>query len=68
MRQQLAGAWLTSLKSERRMAAKTLEAYGRDLRQFGAFLAGFLEGPATAAELARADRCRFSQLHGAAPQ
>jgi integrase/recombinase XerC len=49
---QLAGAWLSSLKSGRRMAAKTLEAYGRDLRQFAQFLAGFLEGPATAAELA----------------
>ena len=31
--------WLSSLKSERRMAAKTLEAYATDLSQFGKFLA-----------------------------
>jgi len=31
--------WLSSLKSERRMAAKTLEAYAHDLSQFGGFLA-----------------------------
>lgn len=30
--------WLSALKSERRMAAKTLEAYGHDLSQFGGFL------------------------------
>ena len=34
--------WLTSLKSERRMAAKTLEAYTQDLCQFGGFLAEHL--------------------------
>ncbi len=34
--------WLTSLKSERRMAAKTLEAYAQDLCQFGGFLAEHL--------------------------
>lgn len=48
----LAAAWLTSLKSMRRVAAKTLEAYGRDLRQFTDFLAGFLEGPASIEDLA----------------
>jgi integrase/recombinase XerC len=48
----LAAEWLSSLKSTRRMAAKTLEAYARDMRQFGEFLAGFLEGPAAAADLA----------------
>jgi integrase/recombinase XerC len=31
-------AWLASLRDERRLAAKTLEAYGRDARQFLAFL------------------------------
>jgi integrase/recombinase XerC len=30
--------WLSALKSERRMAAKTLEAYAHDLNQFGGFL------------------------------
>jgi integrase/recombinase XerC len=30
--------WLSALKSERRMAAKTLEAYANDLSQFGGFL------------------------------
>ena len=30
--------WLLALKSERRMAAKTLEAYAHDLTQFGRFL------------------------------
>jgi integrase/recombinase XerC len=30
--------WLSALKSERRMAAKTLEAYAHDLAQFGGFL------------------------------
>ena len=34
--------WLSSLKSERRMAAKTLEAYAHDLSQFGGFLAEHL--------------------------
>ena len=31
-------AWLDALRDERRLAAKTLEAYGRDVRQFLAFL------------------------------
>jgi integrase/recombinase XerC len=30
--------WLTALRDERRLAAKTLEAYGRDVRQFLDFL------------------------------
>jgi integrase/recombinase XerC len=37
-------AWLGHLASERRLAAGTLEAYGRDTRQFFAFLAGYLGG------------------------
>ena len=37
--------WLTHLKSERRMAAKTLEAYERDLRQFCVHLTHYLGHP-----------------------
>ena len=37
-----AQAWLKSLQSERRMAAKTIEAYARDLGQFAGFMAGHL--------------------------
>jgi integrase/recombinase XerC len=35
---QVAKAWLTSLAKEKRVAGNTLEAYSRDLTQFGAFL------------------------------
>ncbi len=37
--------WLSALKSERRMAAKTLEAYAHDLTQFGAFLSEHMGEP-----------------------
>jgi len=37
--------WLESLKSERRLSEKTLEAYERDLRQFLQFLTGYLGHP-----------------------
>ena len=43
----VAKAWLSMLKAERRMAAKTLEAYIRDLTQFGRFLADHLGEPAS---------------------
>ncbi len=46
-----AGLWLKSLKSERRLAANTLEAYGRDVGQFAAFLQDHLGAPAGLADL-----------------
>ncbi|TVR08934.1 MAG: tyrosine recombinase XerC [Salinarimonadaceae bacterium] len=45
-------AWLGELGHERRLAAKTLEAYSRDLRQFLAFLAEHLGAPADVAGFA----------------
>ncbi|QPC43633.1 tyrosine recombinase XerC [Kaustia mangrovi] len=44
-------AWLGHLTAERRAAAKTVEAYMRDVGQFLAFLAGHLGGPPTLADL-----------------
>jgi integrase/recombinase XerC len=41
------GAWQRELGSVRRLAANTLEAYGRDLDQFLQFLAGHAGGPVT---------------------
>jgi integrase/recombinase XerC len=38
-------AWLQSLKSERRMSAKTVEAYARDFGQFAQFMAEHLGEP-----------------------
>lgn len=38
-------AWLASLADERRLSAKTVEAYERDVRQFCAFLTRHLAGP-----------------------
>src|SRR4051812_16458636 len=37
-----AQGWLTRLRTERRMSAKTLEAYARDFGQFAQFMAGHL--------------------------
>jgi len=45
--------WLAHLGSERRMSAKTVEAYERDVRQFLGFLAKHLGGRPTLSELAR---------------
>jgi integrase/recombinase XerC len=43
--------WLGHLANERRLAAGTLEAYGRDTRQFFAFLAGYFGGSPKLSEL-----------------
>jgi integrase/recombinase XerC len=45
---KIARDWLGALKSERRMAAKTLEAYCHDISQFAGFIANHLGQPATA--------------------
>jgi integrase/recombinase XerC len=42
---QAALDWIAYLQHERRLAAKTLEAYGRDLEQFFGFLTGHLGAP-----------------------
>src|SRR5687768_7942857 len=44
-------AWNRELGAVRRLAPKTLEAYGRDLGQFLAFLAGHTGGSVTLATL-----------------
>ena len=46
------GRWTDHLKSERRLAAKTLEAYERDLRQFCHHLTDYLGHPAKKADFA----------------
>jgi len=45
--------WRAYLAAERRMSDKTVEAYGRDVRQFLAFLADHLGGRVTVAALTR---------------
>lgn len=44
--------WLAHLGHERRLSLKTLEAYGRDLRQFAAFLDGYLGAAPMLADIA----------------
>jgi integrase/recombinase XerC len=46
-------AWLAYLQGERRMSAKTVEAYGRDARQFLTFLAEHLGGAPSLKRLTR---------------
>ena len=58
--------WLAHLGSERRMSAKTVEAYERDVRQFLGFLAEHLGGRPTLSELARLDAAGRARLHGGA--
>ncbi|HUR43957.1 MAG TPA: tyrosine recombinase XerC [Aestuariivirga sp.] len=48
-----ASQWLDALKSERRAAPKTLEAYARDMGQFAAFLMNHLGEAPTIADLER---------------
>ncbi len=48
----VAQSWLSTLKSERRLSAKTLEAYARDLGQFGCFLKDYQAAAASKADLA----------------
>ena len=48
---EVAVAWLQALKSERRVAARTLEAYTRDISQFAGFLADHLGAPASCDDL-----------------
>jgi integrase/recombinase XerC len=45
--------WLSYLGAERRLSAKTLEAYERDVRQFLTFLAEHLGGAPSLSELAK---------------
>jgi integrase/recombinase XerC len=46
--------WRSYLSSERRMSAKTVESYARDMRQFLAFMAEHLGGRVSLAALVRA--------------
>jgi integrase/recombinase XerC len=55
----IAAQWLSKLKSERRVAVSTLEAYTRDLTQFGAFLLGHLSEPASISALTALDTSDF---------
>ncbi|MBP1887765.1 tyrosine recombinase XerC [Sinorhizobium mexicanum] len=43
--------WLATLTQERRLSAKTVEAYERDTRQFLTFLTGHLAGPPRLADI-----------------
>jgi integrase/recombinase XerC len=52
-------AWLAHLAHERGAASNTLEAYGRDLRQFLAWLRADLDHAPCLADLARLDAKRF---------
>ncbi len=47
----IAVAWMRSLKTERRVSPKTLEAYGHDVKVFGQFLTAHLGQVAGTAEL-----------------
>jgi len=59
------GHWLSYLGAERRMSAKTVDAYQRDVRQFLDFLAMHLGSRCDARGLARRRHAGCSRLHGA---
>ena len=54
-----ATAWLAALAASRGAAAKTVEAYGRDIGQFAGFLGGHLGQPAGLADLAALNAADF---------
>jgi integrase/recombinase XerC len=63
------GLWLNALRHERRLAAKSLEAYARDIRQFLGFLAERFGAPPTVEDflaLAPADLRAFLACRRAA--
>jgi integrase/recombinase XerC len=57
--QAAVGDWLFQLRHERGLAAKTLEAYERDVRQFLGFLAGQLDHQPCLADLERLETKAF---------
>jgi integrase/recombinase XerC len=53
--------WRVHLRSERRLAAKSLEAYDRDVRQYLTFLTSHLGGPPAISDISR---LRVADLRG----
>ena len=62
----VAQSWLRSLASERRLAAKSREAYATDLGQFGGFLAEHLGKAAKIGDLRDLEISDFRALSRAA--
>ena len=58
--------WLAHLGAERRMSAKTVEAYERDVRQFLVFMAEHLGGAPIAVRTGQAHAAGRARLHGGA--